>query len=546
MLFGKRFKRKPKSQPTASSQTSQPEQVISPWQAQNQETIDELARFVDFAEGFTIGFIEINFTQDLDELLKVLLHHPDCRTIKFEVFDLSDPTIKHLQDELLQKLENLPPSFSMLVEQKQVIVVKGLENAVGMFGDYPPVLQDLNFVRDALIESVPHPVLFCLPSYSINRVIQFAPDFWSWKSGLFKIKSVQSSEDNASIRGLHATKILGNLNQLERQERIQLLERLAQEFDPLAKNCSKADLRIAAQALTKLGYIHLAFGEFPKAQSALEFAAQIFQQPEWQPETLQDVTLRIRYLNHNGDLEHQVGNVAQAEQCLQMALMLNDNVDPGLKANTCLYLGRLKANQGQVEAAMTFLQESLTINERIGHIQSQAATLHAIANLTADRGKSKEAMALYQEVLAIKERIGDVHNQAVTLSAIAKLKVDQGEVEAAMALFQESLEIEERIGHIHIQAAILREMGVLQAKQGHPDEAISLLREALTTFERTGSGLSKARTLWRLGETLAEAKGDFAAAIPYLEDSLTILKRIGSPDASTVETILHQVRSNDG
>jgi len=169
MLFNKLFgdKQPPKSPDTSPSVNS--ERAISPWEAQNEETIDELANFIDFAEGFTVGFVEVSFPEDIDNLLKVLRLRPECRNVEFHVFDFSDPNLTYLQDEFIQRINQLPQPFSALLTPKRVILVKGLENSIGMFGDYPPVLQDLNFVRDALADSVQYPVLFCLPSYAINR-----------------------------------------------------------------------------------------------------------------------------------------------------------------------------------------------------------------------------------------------------------------------------------------------------------------------------------------------------------------------------------------
>lgn len=41
-----------------------------------------------------------------------------------------------------------------------------------------------------------------------------------------------------------------------------------------------------------------------------------------------------------------------------------------------------------------------------------------------------------------------------------------------------------------------------------------------------------------LGQLLGDGKKDFVTAIAYLQESLTILQRIGSPDAATVQSIL--------
>jgi len=45
-----------------------------------------------------------------------------------------------------------------------------------------------------------------------------------------------------------------------------------------------------------------------------------------------------------------------------------------------------------------------------------------------------------------------------------------------------------------------------------------------------------------LGKLLADKRGDLATAIPYLQESLSILQRIGSPSAATVQSILDRVQ----
>ena len=458
MPFSNFFKRgAPKTPPPPLSEPV----AVSPWLAQNQETLDQLARFIDFAESFTLGFLEINFAEDLDEVIKALQKRRECIGVKFHVFNFDDPNLRFLKDTLEERIQQLPPPVSLLMEEKRVMVVKGLENAIGLFGDYPPLLQDLNFVRDAWIESVPYPVLLCLPSYAINRLIKFAPDFWSWKSGVFRIAASQERSDEASIYALYARQMIGSASRLERQERIKLLEKLAQEFDPLQANRSKTDLRVAVEALTELGIVQRFAGELAKAEAALALAAQVFAKSEWQPETKRDLTLRITYLMWHGELATQLGQKIVAEEQLQSALLLNNGVDAELKAEAYQYLANLKANQGEVEAAIALFQQSLAIEERIGNAQGKAATFRELANV----------------------------------------KVMQGDI----------------------------------------DEAESLYQKALVLFRHVREVLGLAKTLWKYGELLADKKGDFATAIPYLEESLAIFQRIGSPDAATTAAILDRV-----
>lgn len=73
--------------------------------------------------------------------------------------------------------------------------------------------------------------------------------------------------------------------------------------------------------------------------------------------------------------------------------------------------------------------------------------------------------------------------------------------------------------------------------------AIALYQQSLEMAEQIGDVQGKAATLAMLGQLLADEKGDSATAIVYLQESLDILQRIGSPDARTVQDILNRITS---
>jgi hypothetical protein len=161
--------------------------------ALNQQTLAELITFLDFAEGFTLGFVEINRPPDADCLLNALKTHPQCQDIQLEILDFADcPDLRFLRDEIVRRLSEIARNG----EKKLALFVRGLEKSIGVVGDYPPVLQDLNFVRDAYKISVPHPLLFILPDYAITRIAKFAPDFWAWRSGVFLFRTVPAIRES--------------------------------------------------------------------------------------------------------------------------------------------------------------------------------------------------------------------------------------------------------------------------------------------------------------------------------------------------------------
>ncbi|WP_027268956.1 tetratricopeptide repeat protein [Leptolyngbya sp. PCC 6406] len=173
----------------------------------------------------------------------------------------------------------------------------------------------------------------------------------------------------------------------------------------------------------------------------------------------------------------------------------------------------------------------------------KASILHNTAVVKANQGDVAGAIALYQQSLEIKERIGDAQGKAATLHQMAILKANQGDVEGAIALYQQSLEIQERIGNAQGKAASLHQMAILKANQGDVEGAIALYQQSLEIEERIGNAQGKAISLATLGNLLVKQKGDFTTAIPYLEESLAILQRIGSPSAATVQRMIDNARA---
>ncbi|MEN9869418.1 MAG: hypothetical protein RLZZ171_401, partial [Cyanobacteriota bacterium] len=63
----------------------------------NQQSFTELLTFVDFADDkLNIGLVEINFAKDREILIEVLINHPNCQNIQFEVLDFPDPNLRFL------------------------------------------------------------------------------------------------------------------------------------------------------------------------------------------------------------------------------------------------------------------------------------------------------------------------------------------------------------------------------------------------------------------------------------------------------------------
>lgn len=265
----------PLPKPATSKVDAKDQQFLS----LNQQVLAGLITFVDFAEGFTLGLVEINFPPDVDTLIQALQIHPDCQEIQFEVLDFSDqPDLRFLRDEIVKIL----PTIQRESDKELVLIVRGLAKAIGTFGDYPPVLQDLNFVRDAYKTSVPYPMLFVLPDYAITRLAKFAPDFWAWKSGIFLFRTPEATKDSARAQTIDSPQGFGSyyLGRPEDQERIDLLERLLMEYWPNRGAISPENLSTCSTILHQLGKACLSRHKITKAKEYLDEASKLAEQQQ--------------------------------------------------------------------------------------------------------------------------------------------------------------------------------------------------------------------------------------------------------------------------
>ncbi|MEB3312000.1 MAG: tetratricopeptide repeat protein [Snowella sp.] len=500
----------------------------------NQQTLAELLTFLDFTDQkLTLSFIEINFESDKRLLIDILKNHPDCQNIEFLILEFADPELRFLQDELIAKLK----AFKGNPQKKLVVMLLGLEHSIGMTGSYPPMLQDLNFIRDSLLTTVPHPLLLVLPDYSLTRVAKYAPDFWAWRYMVFRFKTTKQVKEQAIDQTLQNRNLLESYTLPEKRERIDLLERLLMEYCPSGQALTEENRIPYIQVLQDLGICYRSHGVWDKAKGLLNEALLLTENQEpleaWQASILHELAW----------IYDDQGEKETAIALYQQSLELKEKIgDVQGKAATLHCLAMIYANQGEIDQAIALYQQSLELKEKIGNVQGKAATLHQLAILYANQGEIDQAIALYQQSLETFEKIGNVQGKAATLHNLADIYANQGEIDQAIALYQQSLELKEKIGDVQGKAATLHCLAIIYANQGEIDQAIALYQQSLEIKEKIGNVQGKAATLAMMGQLLADEKGDYQQGLAYLEQSLAILQRLRSPDAATVQRIIARIR----
>lgn len=369
-------------------QSSNKQLEAEQFMAINQQSFAELLTFIEFADDFTIGFVEINYAKDTDSLIISLKDYPDCQDIQFLICNFDDPNLRFLRDEIIKKLSKI----TIEPDKKLVIIIRGLEKAIGSSGYYPPILQDLNYIRDAFTKSVPHPILLCLPDYAITRLAQFAPDFWAWRSGLFRFNTFydfKSTQEAVIPKTIQFYITLNNLDLPISQERIELLHELLKEY-PVSSFKSKQDIQNHLNILTQLG---------------------------------------IAYRSKEETL-------LKSEEYLKRALELVDSYNSSIsvivQADILYELGVTTIKLEHLVSGLQYLEECLKIRKEIGDIKGTAETLHQIAIIYAKQGKIDEAINNFLDSLNIKEGIKDRFGKAETLNQMGIIYVDIRDFEEAI------------------------------------------------------------------------------------------------------------------
>jgi tetratricopeptide (TPR) repeat protein len=476
----------------------------------NGEVFQFLLAFLQMSKGFKLGFVEVNFPPDINELIAHLEGHPQCQNIQFALIELDNPDLRFLLETLQEQLRQIERQ----PDKKLVLLLRGLEKSIGTTGDYPPIVTNLNYTRDSFLTALPHPTLFLLPDYAVTRIAQFAPDFWAWTSATFKFQAAPATLERVIQQTGDRLNINRTYPKEEQAERIDLLERLLQEYTEDTEASSRARIEV----LNQLGSAHQSIREFETAQTyfhqSLELSRDLkylqgeapalfhlgticyslrqFQQARsWFDKSLL-VTEKAGDRLRTAKIYHWLGMVAQelreyTEARRNYQLSLKILVEFGDRRSQSIHyhqLGLLTQRLRNYTEARHNYQLALEIKAEFGDRYGQARTYHQLGIVAQELQEYAEARHNYQLALEIFVEFGDRYGQASTyqcLGIVAQLLQEYAE---AQRNYQLALEIKVEFGDLYFQASTYHQLGLLAVAEGHLPEAGANLLQALEIFQQ--------------------------------------------------------------
>ncbi|MBK8990033.1 MAG: tetratricopeptide repeat protein [Chloroflexi bacterium] len=253
----------------------------------------------------------------------------------------------------------------------------------------------------------------------------------------------------------------------------------------------------------------------------------------WLAEAIQDIgaegPLTARLQHQLAKHEEALGRYAEAQARLLACLPTLEKTagSTPYTADAWEMLGRAQRHLGDLAAAETSLQQSLTLYRLCGQPSSIAGVLNSLGVLTKNNGRYPEAAAYYTESLDIFRRQADRSGVAVCLINLGNIANVQGDYEQARACYQESYDLAAAAENRSQMAINLLNLGSVARATGDTSAAERQYQASLALGREMGHGLITAAALDGLGQTHLLA-GDLAAARQTLKEGLATAVSLNS------------------
>lgn len=157
--------------------------------------------------------------------------------------------------------------------------------------------------------------------------------------------------------------------------------------------------------------------------------------------------LRVEVLADLATNAHRWGDASRARELAAEALALADEIGDGRATSRAANVSGLLARaEGDLDAAVVFLERSRSLARAGRDDEMQIAALNNLARAHANLGDQSTAMSLLGEGLAKCREIGDRHKEAALLSNLGDAQFAMGLPEEAAASVKRSVVIMIEIG----------------------------------------------------------------------------------------------------
>jgi tetratricopeptide (TPR) repeat protein len=465
--------------------------------------LKHLLRALQMCQGFGLYFARCNtvsLRNDLVATLKAKLNKP---IIELALNPENDIFIDAQMTELLANASD-----------DAVVFIYDLEKLFYLKDRH--VIQELNWRRGFYGRSN-HPIVFWLPEFLLAEIVNEAPDFADWRSGLYEFSLSQSEQlDLMDSTWQSANEnFVEQLSLSEKQRWIVNLQNLLAELAEQGPSNTKGDL------LNRLGLLYKSLGDYGRALLCYQQALQISQ-------GIGDKQGEGVRLNNISQIYDAQGDYDTALQYLTQALQVSQDIGDKKGEGTILNnLSGIAHTKGDDDTALHYLMQSLQISQDIGDKQGEGVRLNNISLIYDAQGDYGTALHYLAQALQIRQDIGDKQGEGVTLNNLATIAHTKGGYGTALQYLAQSLQISQGIGDKQGEGTSLNNISQIYMAQGDYDTALPYLTQALQISQNIGDKSGECVALINIGHIHHQHNEQPQAQSTWLK-AYKIAKQIGS------------------
>ena len=335
-------------------------------------------------------------------------------------------------------------SQQVTVRENAIATVTGTEGLSERGESVEKFLGYLQWTREGLRE-FKMPIVLWIPARIFAQLAKKAPDFYSWRNGIFQFQPEPSLLTNEPLgnRGIEPTannssSSLFSVGQLE-SSLVQGIEQWGENSRNLEPLYSQLGSLYASRVQSRESEDRER--EYALAQKYLNKAIALQKQFKQQESLASSLYNLARLYHYRREYE-------QAEALYQQALEINRAGENQAEiAKVLNYLANLHREKNEMAIAEQEYQEALQIRRELAEenphsfLSNVADTLNNLAILHQNKNEMAIAEQEYQEALQIDRSLGNLSNVAITLNNLAILHRNKNEMAIAEQEYQEALQI---------------------------------------------------------------------------------------------------------
>jgi len=271
-------------------------------------------------------------------------------------------------------------------------------------------------------------------------------------------------------------------------------------------------------------------GETAKAHFAPEQALIFYQ---WAKKALPKSTIirdrKVKGLEidmESGELMDLVGDWSSAKNLYQNDLELAEEINPKAHAELLLSLGSIKRKLGELDEALTALEQGLHIFEELNDLKGIAKVYSNIGLIHWNNGDYEKAIKQHQKELDISRKIGDRWSESRALLNLGMDFWQRRDLEKAIGAYQEKLDIDRGLDNKQGVNKALKGIGLIHWNLGRYEKAMDYFKRSYELSKKIGDKISMGNASCNMGLVHADMENLNDAMARY-EEYLRICMMVG-------------------